>query len=118
MSEYLVKRLEEHPNIEIIPSTDVVALHGEAHLAGLTYSCRETGDEALCDCGFLFLFLGASPNTSWLPKEMVHDERGSVKTVHDLATPEVGKAGCAEHGESKGSVREWQYRGISVAEGE
>src|SRR3546814_8358089 len=31
MSEYLVKRLEEHPNIEIIPSTDVVEI-GRAHV--------------------------------------------------------------------------------------
>ena len=28
MSEYLVKRLEEHPNVELHAATDVVALHG------------------------------------------------------------------------------------------
>ncbi|WP_228383876.1 FAD-dependent oxidoreductase [Sphingopyxis fribergensis] len=93
MSEYLVKRLEEHPNIEIIPSTDVVALHGEEHLAGVTYRCRETGAEDHCDCKFLFLFLGASPNTRWLPKEMVCDERGFVKTGADIAPLELVKAG-------------------------
>ncbi|MGH6695082.1 FAD-dependent oxidoreductase [Sphingopyxis sp.] len=93
MSEYLVKRLEEHPNIEIIGSTDVVGLHGEDHLAGLTYRCRETGDEGHCDCGFLFLFLGASPNTRWLPKEMVCDDRGFVKTGADIAPLELVKAG-------------------------
>lgn len=93
MSEYLVKRLEEHPNIEIIGSTDVVALHGEDRLAGLTYRDRETGDEGHCDCGFLFLFLGASPNTGWLPKEMVCDERGFVKTGADIAPMELVKAG-------------------------
>ncbi|MBL8649133.1 MAG: FAD-dependent oxidoreductase [Sphingopyxis sp.] len=93
MSEYLVKRLEEHPNIEIIGSTDVVALHGEDRLAGLTYRCRETGEEDRCDCGFLFLFLGATPNTNWLPKEMVCDERGFVKTGADIAPIELVKAG-------------------------
>ncbi len=93
MSEYLVKRLEEHPNIEIIPSTDVTALHGEDRLAGLTYRCRETGEEGHCDCGFLFLFLGASPNTTWLPREMVCDERGFVKTGADIAPLELVKAG-------------------------
>ena len=95
MSEYLVKRLEEHPNIEIIASTDVVALHGEDRLAGLTYRCRETGEEGHCDCGFLFLFLGANPNTTWLPKEMVCDERGFVKTGTDIAPIELVKAGWA-----------------------
>ncbi len=93
MSEYLVKRLEEHPNIEIISSTDVVALHGEDQLAGLTYRCRETGAEGHCDCRFLFLFLGASPNTGWLPKEMVCDERGFVKTGTDIAPLELVRAG-------------------------
>jgi thioredoxin reductase (NADPH) len=93
MSEYLVKRLEEHPNIEIVPSTDVVGLHGEDHLAGLTYRCRETGTNDHCDCSFLFLFLGASPNTSWLPKEMVCDDRGFVKTGTDIAPLELVRAG-------------------------
>jgi thioredoxin reductase (NADPH) len=93
MSEYLVKRLEEHPNIEIIPSTDVVGLHGEEHLGGLTYRCRDTGTENRCDCRFLFLFLGARPNTRWLPKEMVCDERGFVKTGADIAPLELVKAG-------------------------
>jgi thioredoxin reductase (NADPH) len=95
MSEYLVKRLEEHPNIEIIGSTDVVALHGEDRLGGLTYRCRETGGENHCDCGFLFLFLGATPNTGWLPKEMVCDDRGFVKTGTDIAPIELVKAGWA-----------------------
>jgi thioredoxin reductase (NADPH) len=93
MSEYLVKRLEEHPNIEIVPSTDVVGLHGEDHLAGLTYRCRETGTDDHCDCSFLFLFLGASPNTAWLPKEMVCDDRGFVKTGTDIAPLELVRAG-------------------------
>jgi len=93
MSEYLVKRLEEHPNIEIIGSTDVVALHGEDRLGGLTYRCRETGAEDHCDCGFLFLFLGATPNTAWLPKEMVCDDRGFVKTGTDIVPIELVRAG-------------------------
>lgn len=95
MSEYLVKRLEEHPNIEIIGSTDVVALHGEDRLGGLTYRCRETGGENHCDCGFLFLFLGATPNTGWLPKEMVCDDRGFVKTGTDIMPIELVRAGWA-----------------------
>lgn len=93
MSEYLVKRLEEHPNIELHASTDVVGLHGEDRLDGLTYRCRESGAESGCGCSFLFLFLGASPNTGWLPKEMVCDERGFVKTGVDIAPVELVKAG-------------------------
>src|SRR3546814_17771621 len=43
MSEYLVKRLEEHPNIAIIPSTDVTALHGAEGLEGLRSEERRGG---------------------------------------------------------------------------
>ncbi|PZQ20251.1 MAG: thioredoxin reductase [Sphingopyxis macrogoltabida] len=93
MSEYLVRRLEEHPNIEIVPATDVVALHGDDALDGLTYRCRETGAESGCDCRFLFLFLGATPNTGWLPGEMVCDEKGFVKTGTDIAPLELVRAG-------------------------
>ena len=97
MSEYLVKRLEEHPNIEIIASTDVVGLHpgedGDGRLGRITYRCRDTGVEDVCDCGFLFLFIGARPNTGWLPGEMVCDERGFVKTGGDIAPLELVRAG-------------------------
>jgi len=97
MSEYLVKRLEEHPNIEIIASTDVVGLHpgedGDGRLGRITYRCRDTGVEDVCDCGFLFLFIGARPNTGWLPREMVCDERGFVKTGGDIAPLELVRAG-------------------------
>lgn len=93
MSEYLVKRLEEHPNIELHAATDVVGLQGQDWLDGITYRCRETGTENGCDCSFLFLFLGATPNTGWLPREMVCDERGFVKTGTDIAPLELVKAG-------------------------
>lgn len=93
MSEYLVKRLEEHPNIELHAATDVVGLRGEDWLDAISYRCRVTGAETDCGCSFLFLFLGASPNTGWLPKEMVCDERGFVKTGVDIAPMELVKAG-------------------------
>ena len=97
MSEYLVKRLEEHPNIELHAATDVVGLHGAdvggGWLDGITYRCRESGVEDRCGCSFLFLFLGANPNTRWLPKEMVCDDRGFVKTGTDIAPLELVKAG-------------------------
>ena len=36
-----------------------------------------------------------SPNTTWLPREMVCDERGFVKTGADIAPIELVKAGWA-----------------------
>src|SRR3546814_17371361 len=59
MSEYLVKRLEEHPSIAIIPSTDVTALHGAEGLEGMTYRWSETGSTGQYAWRFLLLLIGA-----------------------------------------------------------
>src|SRR3546814_5466654 len=81
------------PVAPAVSSTGGVGLRGGGDRWGLTLRCRETGGEGHCDGGFRFLFLGASPNTGWLPKEMVCDERGFVKTGTDIAPLELVKAG-------------------------
>lgn len=97
MSEYLVKRLEDHPSVELHPSTDVTALHGadggEGRLRQVTFRNRETGEDKICDVGFLFLFIGAAPFTQWLPREMVCDAKGFVKTGSDISPLELVRAG-------------------------
>ena len=99
MSEYLVKRLEEHPKIILHPSTEVVALHGAGDETGalrqVTFQNRDSGERTLCDCGYLFLFIGAAPYTKWLPKAMVCDAKGFVKTGTDITPIELVKAGWA-----------------------
>jgi thioredoxin reductase (NADPH) len=96
MSDYLVKRLEDHPHVEMHASTDVVALHGggaDGRLQQVTFRDRAVGEDRMCDCGFLFLFIGAAPFTHWLPKEMVCDQKGFVKTGSDITPLELVKAG-------------------------
>lgn len=97
MSEYLVKRLEEHPNVVLHPSTDVVALHGagngDGRLRQVTFRDRAAGEDRVCDVGFLFLFIGAAPFTRWLPREMVCDDKGFVKTGSDITPLELVRAG-------------------------
>ena len=102
MSEYLVRRLEEAPNIHLHPSKDVVALHGQDgadplddRLMRATFRCRESGAEEICDTPFVFLFIGAAPFTKWLPSHMSCDEKGFVKTGPDLANLDLVRAGWA-----------------------
>ncbi|MEM9234707.1 MAG: FAD-dependent oxidoreductase, partial [Pseudomonadota bacterium] len=96
MSEYLVRRLEEMPNIELVPSTEVSALQARDDspaLGKVTFKNRESGEEQICDVNHLFLFLGAEPCTDWLPKEISRDSRGFVKTGTDIENIELVKAG-------------------------
>jgi thioredoxin reductase (NADPH) len=102
MSEYLVKRLEETPNITLHPETEISALHGldggdelDDRLVSITHKNRSTGEIESCDAPFVFLFVGAKPFTGWLPSDMTCDKTGFVKTGVDLANLDLVKAGWA-----------------------
>jgi thioredoxin reductase (NADPH) len=96
MSEYLVRRLEETPNIHLHPETEIESLHPHCpdsqapRLAGVTVK-NPTGAEKI-DASFVFLFIGAAPFTGWLPKEVARDRRGFVKTGVDLENLELVRA--------------------------
>ena len=100
MSEYLVRRLEEAPNIHLHPSTEIEALHGiegagplEDRLVETSFRNNATGESERCDTPFVFLFIGAAPFTEWLPQHMSCDEKGFVKTGPDLANIDLVRAG-------------------------
>ena len=85
VSEYLVDRVTHTPNIEIVPKSMVVALHGDDMLRAVTLRNCETGDERMIETSFLFLCLGGVPNTQWAKEVgIVRDEEGYLVTGPDL----------------------------------
>ncbi len=100
MSEYLVRRLEETPNIILHPGFELQALHGaEAadpqndRLMAATWAEAQTGQTQRTQTSFVFLFIGAAPFTQWLPDTLARDAKGFVKTGPDLDNIELVKAG-------------------------
>ncbi len=100
MSEYLVRRLEEAPNIHLHPSTEIQTLHGvdgagpaQDRLVETTFHNRATKQAKRFSTPFVFLFIGAAPFTEWLPQHMSCDEKGFVKTGTDLANIDLVRAG-------------------------
>lgn len=100
MSEYLVRRLEETPNIHLHPETEIDTLHGTGsedqltdRLTRLSLRHRTTKEVSEHDIGFVFLFIGAQPFTDWLPQHMSCDEKGFVKTGPDLSNLDLVRAG-------------------------
>ncbi len=100
MSEYLVRRLEETPNIHLHPETEIDTLHGTGsedqlndRLTRLSLRHRTTREVSEHDIGFVFLFIGAQPFTDWLPQHMSCDEKGFVKTGPDLSNLDLVRAG-------------------------
>ena len=85
VSDYLVDRITHAPNIEIVPKSKIVALHGDDLLRAVTLLNSETGEERTIETSFLFLCLGGVPNTQWAkPVGIVRDEEGYLVTGPDL----------------------------------
>ena len=84
MSQYLVERINAAENIEVRLQTEIVAGHGDDHLEAITIADRTTGSEHQMPTNWVFVFIGASPRTDWLGKDVARDDKGAVITGHDL----------------------------------
>ncbi|WP_351225781.1 FAD-dependent oxidoreductase [Streptomyces sp. NPDC002133] len=84
MSHYLIQQIEASPNIEVHPCTEVDSGTGEGHLERLTLRDNRTGSTTTVDASWLFVFIGAEPQTEWLGGLVACDERGFVLTGPDL----------------------------------
>jgi thioredoxin reductase (NADPH) len=84
MSRYLIRRLEEHPKIELHFKTEVTALHGERELQGMDWIDRNTGVTSTHQIRHLFMMAGASPRTEWLQGCVAMDGKGFILTGRDL----------------------------------
>lgn len=84
MSRYLINQLSERPNITALLKTEVTAVYGESSLEALDVHDLITGETTRMESGGLFLFIGASPETEWLPPEIARDERGFVLTGAEM----------------------------------
>lgn len=92
MSRYLIRRIEQTPNIELHSNTEVVALEGNDHLERVTWRNNQTGQTASHNIAHLFSMTGAVPNSSWLNGCVTCDQIGFIKTGLDLTTEDLAKA--------------------------
>ncbi len=93
MSHYLVEQLREIKNVSCRTCTEVVEVHGEDHLEGLTLRNTSTGETETVEAGHLFVFIGAAPRTDWLDGVLLRDERGFVIAGPDLVVDGATPAG-------------------------
>ncbi len=92
MSRYLIRRIEESPNITVHAHTQVVALEGERELRRITWRRGTDGTEEQHEIAHVFLMTGAVPNTRWLKGCVALDDRGFVRTGPDLRPEELSAA--------------------------
>jgi thioredoxin reductase (NADPH) len=84
MSQYLVDQLRTKSNIAVLLRSEVVAAHGDTHLAAIDIQHGADKSVRRAECGGLFVFVGADAETEWLPPEIARNERGYVLTGEDV----------------------------------
>jgi thioredoxin reductase (NADPH) len=89
MSRYLIRRIEETPNITLHPHTELVALDGDDRLRSLTW--RGPKGTETHPIAHVFLMIGAQPNSAWLGDCVALDDKGFVKTGTDLNADDLSR---------------------------
>ena len=93
MSRYLIRRIEESPNVIVRPHTEIVALEGNHHLESVRWRNSQTGQTEKHNIKHLFVMTGADPNTGWLNGCIVLDAKGFINTGPDLSSENLSAAG-------------------------
>jgi thioredoxin reductase (NADPH) len=86
LSQYLVDRILASPQIEVLPHTEITALHGDKALSAITLTNGKTLQRQMLDTRWLFLCLGGVPHTEWAKEAgITRDTDGYLVTGPDLA---------------------------------
>ena len=93
MSRYLIRRIEENPNIDLHFKTEIIALEGKTQLEQVVWIDKTTGEQSTNDIHHVFMMTGASPRTDWLRGCLALDGKGFVLTGRDIDTMALQQAG-------------------------
>src|SRR2546421_848996 len=92
MSDYLSRRVQAQPNIEIFYRTEIRKTFGDQKLEQVELENTRTGERRVVKTPAVFSMIGARPCTEWLPSEIERDEKGFIKTGTDVAESPAWRA--------------------------
>ena len=92
MSRYLIRRIEESPNIKLLTNTEIISLAGNDYLETVVWRNNKTGDVEKHPIAALFSMIGAVPNSDWLQGCVICDEAGFIKTGSELTPQDLERA--------------------------
>jgi thioredoxin reductase (NADPH) len=82
MSKYLIDQIAGTSNIEVLTGAEVQEVQGNGHLECI--KVRNKQGEMVCSASSLFIFIGAAPQTDWLPDTVMRDPNGFILSGPDL----------------------------------
>jgi thioredoxin reductase (NADPH) len=86
MSSYLVERIREAPNIEVLVKTSVASARGNGRLEAVTVCDGVSGERRELPAAAMFIFIGTTPRTAFCGDLVQRDAQGFVLTGRDLMT--------------------------------
>jgi thioredoxin reductase (NADPH) len=92
MSKYLIRRIQDHPAIELHTQTEVEAVEGNGHLERVRWRNKRDGSVETRDIRHVFVMTGANPCTAWLAGCVALDDKGFIKTGPDLSPEDLAAA--------------------------
>jgi thioredoxin reductase (NADPH) len=84
MSQYLIDRIKQTPNIEVQFNCEVVEVHGDEHLEAISIRCATTGETQTSPTNYLFILIGAKPHAFCVEGLVQCDEQGFILSGSDL----------------------------------
>jgi thioredoxin reductase (NADPH) len=85
MSDYLIRDIDNAPNVDVRYGVEVVASAGDGRLEQLQLRDSAIGATEWVPAAGLFILIGAEPFTDWLPDSVRRDPWGYLLTGTDLA---------------------------------
>jgi thioredoxin reductase (NADPH) len=93
MSRYLIRRIEDTPNIILRTHTEIIDLAGDTSLERVTCHCALDDETVTLPIHHVFLMTGAVPNTHWLQGCVTLDDKGFIRTGADLHAEDLAAGG-------------------------
>jgi thioredoxin reductase (NADPH) len=84
MSRYLIDTIEGTNNITVRTNAEVAEAHGTESLERIAVKDTATGELEEMPLAAMFVFIGARPQTDWLPSGIARDQRGFVLAGSEL----------------------------------
>jgi thioredoxin reductase (NADPH) len=84
MSRYLIRRIDETPNITLHANTEIKSLEGTEQLERVIWATAPDNLLETHAIGHVFLMTGAVPSTHWLKGCIALNDKGFVRTGSDL----------------------------------
>jgi thioredoxin reductase (NADPH) len=117
MSQYLRDELAAARNVDVRLNSQVIDGGGNGRLEWVTVRDAASGPDSTAAAAGLFVFIGATPHTDWLPTEVARDGHGFIVTGAEAGTDKMFEA-TTPGVFAVGDVRSGSVKRVASAAGE